>query len=268
MTKHNPLITPLFVPATRPERFAKAASSGADAIIIDLEDAVPADQQDVARANLAGISGIAVPAFVRVNAIGTPWFEADLDALVAIGCKVVCLPKAETPELIDHIVSLLGPDVAILAQIETARGLRDCAPIISHPNVLQLAFGPADFILDMRTSASAALTSHVLCALAISSRAAGKDLPLDGPAFAINDMDALERECSSAAASGGGGKLCIHPSQIEVVRRSFSPKQSELDWAHRVIAADQGGAAQLVDGQMIDAPIVERARWLINRAGA
>jgi citrate lyase subunit beta/citryl-CoA lyase len=268
MTAPRPLVAPLFVPATRPERFAKAAVSGADAIIIDLEDAVPAAQKDAARANLAGMPDFSVEAFVRVNAIGTAWFEADLDALASIGCQTICLPKAETPDLIDQIVTRLGPDVDILAQIETARGLRDCGPIICHPNVLQLAFGPADFYLDMRMSASARMTNHALCALAVASRAAGKASPLDGPAFAINDQDVLARECGSAAAAGCGGKLCIHPSQIEVVKRSFLPKQSELDWAHWIIAADQGGAAQMVDGQMIDAPIVERARWLLDRAGA
>jgi citrate lyase subunit beta/citryl-CoA lyase len=263
-----PLIAPLFVPASRPERFAKAAASGADAIIIDLEDAVPPDQKDAARGNLSGRLSVAVPAFIRINAVSTAWFDADLNAMASMGSRTICVPKVETPELVDMIVAKLGPDVCLLAQIETAKGLQGASAIAAHPNVAQLAFGPADFFLDLRVAASTALTAYALATLTVASRAADKALPLDGPSFAINDQERLAEECNTAATTGAGGKLCIHPSQVHSVLKAFAPSEKEIEWARRVVAADQGGAAQIVDGQMIDAPIVARARLLLSRAAA
>ncbi|RFC66590.1 HpcH/HpaI aldolase/citrate lyase family protein [Mesorhizobium denitrificans] len=262
------LVAPLFVPANRPERFAKAAASGADAVIIDLEDAVSPNQKDAARANLASIGALPVPAFVRINAISTPWFTSDLDALRTSGCRTVCLPKVESPELVEQVLAVLGRDITILAQIETAKGLQNAAAIAAHPNILQLAFGPADFFLDMDVAVSKELTAFSLASLAVASRAAGKQLPLDGPAFAINDADALAQECALAVSLGAAGKLCIHPNQVAPVLKSFRPSEKDVDWARRIIAADNAGAAQIVEGQMIDAPIVARARSILSRAAA
>lgn len=264
----QPLVAPLFVPANRADRFEKAAASGADAIIVDLEDALAPDLKEAARGNLGGLGSLTVQAFVRINAMGTPWFSGDLDALRATGCRLICLPKVENRDLIEEVVGILGKDIAILAQIETASGLLSAASIAAHPNVIQLAFGPADFFLDMGTAASPQLTSYALSCLAVASRSAGKALPLDGPAFAINDQDVLARECALAAAAGAGGKLCIHPSQVASILTSFSPSAKDIEWAKGIVAADQDGAAQMVDGQMIDAPIVARARSVLSRATA
>lgn len=264
----KPLVAPLFVPATRPDRFAKAASSGADAIIIDLEDAVSPNEKYTARGNLSMVGDLQVPAFIRINAISTPWFSADLDALRMTGSRMICLPKVETPDLVEDVLAILGQDITILAQIETAKGLQNAPAIAAHPNILQLAFGPADFFLDLGVTASRELTGYSLASLSVASRAAGKQPPLDGPAFTINDTDALVRDCAVAVALGAGGKLCIHPNQVVPVLNSFRPPQKDVDWARRVIAADQGGAAQIVDGQMIDAPIVARARSILSRAAA
>lgn len=260
------LIAPLFVPATRPDRFEKAAASGADAIIIDLEDAVAPDAKGAARQSVAAAPRLSAPAFVRINALGTVWFEADVAVLVAAGRKHVCLPKVGDTSVVDRIVGALGQDVLVLAQIETAAGLVNAPAIARHPNVVQLAFGPADFFLDLQAPASAPLTGHALATMAIASRAAGKPLPLDGPSFAIDDPDFVRAEASQAAACGAGGKLCIHPAQVAHVLRSFSPSADEVAWAHRVVAANRAGAASVVDGQMIDAPIVARARQLLERS--
>ena len=259
-------VAPLFVPAVRPDRFAKAADSGADAIIVDLEDAVPIESKVAARGNLASIQALQVPAFIRINGAGTPWHQDDLDVLARLGAVRVCVPKVETIELLASIVTRLGPATQILAQIETAAGVQNAAAIAAHPNVQQLAFGPADFFLDMGGPSSRALALHVLARLAVASRAAGKPLPLDGPTFILGDTGELDEECSAAAAHGAGGKLCIHPSQIRPTLAAFRPSEQELAWARLVVEMDQGGAAMIVAGQMIDAPIVARAKALLGRA--
>jgi citrate lyase subunit beta/citryl-CoA lyase len=152
----------------------------------------------------------------------------------------------------------------VLAQIETALGVERAGDIAAHRLVGQLAFGPADFFLDLAVAPSQALTEHALCRLAIASRAAGKASPLDGPSFAVHDREALERACGRALATGAGGKLCIHPSQSATVLEQFMPRSAEIAWAERVVAADVEGGAQIVDGRMIDAPVVARARAVLK----
>lgn len=264
----RPLVAVLFVPATRPDRFAKAAASGADAVIVDLEDAVPPSDKEDARANLGAVTALAIPAFVRVNAMGTPWYEADLSAFEAQGANLLCLPKVESMAELDAVASRLGDSVRILAQIETAAGLANAAAIASHGAVVQLAFGPADFFLDMDMNPSPQMSGHALRLLAVASRAAAKPLPLDGPCFSVGDAATLDAECQAARLSGAGGKFCIHPSQPIAVLERFSPSSDEMDWAARVVSADREGGAQLIDGRMIDAPIVARARAVLERASA
>jgi citrate lyase subunit beta/citryl-CoA lyase len=260
-------IAPLFVPANRPDRFEKAATSGADAIIVDLEDAVPPNSKAEARQNLRLIRDLQIPAFVRCNGEGAPWHDADLAAMAELGLKRLCAPKIESAQALDILAHRLGDDIQVLAQIETARGVERAGEIAAHRLVSQLAFGPADFFLDLGAAPSEGLTQHVLCRLAIASRAAAKAPPLDGPAFAVNNREALERECGQALVCGAGGKLCIHPSQIAAVLEQFMPSDAEVAWAERVVAADLEGAAQIVDGRMIDAPVVARARAILDRPG-
>jgi len=258
-------VAPLFVPANRPDRFEKAANSGADAIIVDLEDAVPPDLKGEARENLRFARDLNVPVFVRCNGQGTPWYDADLGAIAELGLKRVCAPKVESGDFIDILARRLGDDIEVLAQIETARGVERAGDIAAHGLVRQLAFGPADFFLDLGAAPSQVLTQHVLCRLAIAAGAAGQAAPLDGPSFAINDRDALVLECEQALAAGAGGKLCIHPSQTSTVLEQFRPSPSDVAWAERVVAADLDGAAQVVDGRMTDAPLVARARAILAR---
>ena len=258
-------VAPLFVPASRPDRFIKAAMSGADAVIIDLEDAVPPALKAEARSNLAAALSLAVPAMVRINADSTEWHEADLETIVSLGIRLVCVPKVESTGLLDRLASKLGPGVDVVAQIETARGLENAASIAAHRSVRQLAFGPADFFLDMGMPVSRDMSGHVLRSLAIASRAAGISKPLDGPCFAVADPAALAAESADAVAWGAGGKLCIHPTQTAKVLECFLPGPDEIAWARRVVAADRDGSARIVDGRMIDAPVTARARSVLAR---
>jgi len=261
-----PLIAPLFVPADRPDRFGKAASSGADAIIVDLEDAVPPARKEDARGNLSLLKTLPLPAFVRINAQGTLWHEDDLAALARLDIDLVCVPKVEDADLLDTLLARLGAGTRLLVQIETAAGVSRAAAIAAHRAVTQLAFGPADFFLDMGMQQSLEMASHVVRVLALASRTAGIAAPLDGPCFSVGDQAALARECASAMAAGAKGKLCIHPAQVPAVLDHFLPSDAELDWARRVTAADPDGGALLIDGRMIDAPIIERAKIVLEQA--
>lgn len=266
MTQHEPLLAPLFVPATRSDRFRKAAASGADAIIVDLEDAVAPADKIRARDGLSQLAGLDARAYVRINGNDTPWFDDDLLALRAHGVKLVCVPKAASTSVLDAVCSVLGSDIQILAQIETAEGLLKATGVAGHACVGQLAFGPADFYMDMGCAPSPQLGAHALNTMAVASRAHGIALPLDGPCFSVGSDSPISIECLDAKANGAGGKLCIHPSQVAAVWQAFLPTQDEIAWAHRVADADKGGAAQMVDGKMIDRPIVARAHKLLRLA--
>jgi citrate lyase subunit beta/citryl-CoA lyase len=261
------LIAPLFVPATRPERFAKAAASAADAVIVDLEDAIVPTDKDAARGNLRAAIRLPVPAFLRINGEDTAWHAGDVAAAAELGIRHICLPKVESSEALDRLCSSLGKDISVLAQIETACGVENAAAIARHPSVNQLAFGPADFFLDMGMRASREMSLHVLRQLALASRAGDIAPPLDGPCFAIRDEAALAGECASATASGAGGKLCIHPAQTGVVRDCFRPDAEEIEWARRILGAGGDGSATIVDGRMVDIPLIARARAVLERAG-
>lgn len=267
-SKWEPLIAPLFVPASRPDRFAKAAASGADAIIIDLEDAVPPARKDEARANLTAAKALTVPIFVRINAAGTPWHADDLQVCCRMEIGLVCVPKVESVGLLDAIISKLGAGTRLVVQIETAAGVSDAAAVAAHHAVGQLAFGPADFFLDMGMAQSQEMADHIVRVLALASRTGGIFAPLDGPCFSVGDQALLARECKSAAACGAGGKLCIHPSQVSTVQENFLPSETELEWARRVAEAAQDGSAQIIDGRMIDAPIIARAKAVLELAAA
>ena len=256
---------PIFVPATRPDRFLKAAHSGADAVIIDLEDAVSQANKAEARCNLAHASALPVPVVVRINGEGTEWHQADLDAVRIHGIARICVPKAEATDTLDRIAAQLGPDTGIIALIESAAGLENAQALGLHQAVRQLAFGPADFFLDMDMPPSREMTGHVLCRLATASRAAGKGRPLDGPCFATGNPQDLQRECRDALRSGAGGKLCIHPSQPAKVLECFAPGPDEIAWARRVVEAEGDGGARIVDGQMVDAPVLARAEAILKR---
>ncbi|MCB1502976.1 MAG: CoA ester lyase [Bauldia sp.] len=260
------LTAPLFVPADRPERFVKAAASGADAVILDLEDAVAPAAKDAARAALAAALPEAA-IVVRVNAAGTPWHGADLallDTLPAVGAM---LPKAEDPAAVAGLARRLGEGRRLIPLIETALGLHHAAAIAAVPGVTQLAFGPADYRNDVGCDDSPEALLLARSTLVLASRLGGIAAPLDGPCFDFRDPEATAGEAHHAKSLGFGGKLCIHPAQVPAVRAAFRPGAAEIDWARRVVAAGGGGGAAAVDGAMIDAPVLARARRILADAG-
>ena len=258
----------LFVPGTRPERFAKAFAAGAHAVIVDLEDAVPPAEKEKARASVAVALSPAQPLLVRINAAGTPWFDDDVGLCRHEGVAGIVVPKAEEAVVIEHIRRTVGERLAILPLIETARGLWNALAIGRSQGVKRLLFGSIDFQVDLR------LADEDLVAyrsqLVLVSRVAELPSPVDGVTTAIDDAEALRRDTSRARALGFGGKLCIHPKQVGLVNAAFRPTDDEIAWAERVVAAAvQGdGAAVAVDGKMVDRPVLLKAREILSTAAA
>lgn len=251
----------LFVPADRPERIAKALASGADAVIVDLEDAVAPAAKPAARVALAAWLAAHPQAavLVRVNAAGTPWHAADLQACSAAAVGAIVVPKAERAE------ALAGLGKPVLPLIETAAGFDAVRAIAGVPGVQRLLFGSIDFQVDLGIEGDDDALLFFRSQLALASRLAGLESPVDGVTTAIDDAEAIARDTTRARRLGFGAKLCIHPRQVAAVNQGFTPGAAEIDWAQRVIAAAQAGGAVAVDGRMVDAPVLLRAQALLRR---
>lgn len=262
--------TLLFVPATRMDRLPKAEACGADAIIIDLEDAVPPQDKDRARALLLGHQRLRVPTLVRINADSTQWFADDLDAVKDLGELVdgVLLPKTESAESVQEVVRHLLPGGSVVALVETARGFTHLDEVCRTSGVVRLAFGALDFGLDTGVADDGSMTG-VRVEIAVRSKARGLAPPVDGVTTTVDDPETLSRDVRRARAAGFGGKLCIHPRQIEPVQAAFTPEVDEIDWARRVLyaASELSGQPFLLDGEMVDQPVLTKAQQTLARAG-
>jgi citrate lyase subunit beta/citryl-CoA lyase len=255
----------LFVPADRPERFEKAAAAGADAVIVDLEDAVAPSAKDDARASLAaGLTGFPPDArvFIRINGIGTPWHAQDLALAARLPIAGVVLPKAERAGDVDGIRSGLAGK-ALIALVETAAGLVEADAIARASD--RLAFGSVDFAADLGCAHIRDALLPARSRLVLAARLAGQSPPLDGVTLSIKDEAAVEGDARYAASLGLGGKLLIHPAQVAPARRGLAPDEQDIAWAERIVAGSADGAARAVDGMMVDAPVLARARHILER---
>ena len=258
----------LFVPGDRPERFDKAWASAADAVILDLEDAVGIAKKDEARAAVAGWLSPERPCVVRINAADTPWHAADLALLQHPGVAALMLPKAE--QIDPALVQACGAaGKRLLPIIESARGFSQLDTIAATPTVERLVFGSIDFQVDLDIPGDDDALLYFRSRLVLASRLAGLRQPVDGVTTAIGVDAVLRADTERAKRLGFGGKLCIHPAQAATVNALFSPSEIELQWAERVVAAvaASNGAAVAVDGKMVDRPVILKAeRILQNRA--
>lgn len=259
----------LFCPADRPDRYAKALAA-ADGVILDLEDAVSADNKDTARAALATTVLDPARVIVRVNPAGTPEHAADLAALRPTGYRRIMLAKTESGAQLAE----LGDDWQVVALCETARGIVNAAEIAAAPNVIALMWGAEDLIASMRGRTSRYpdgryrdVARHARSTVLLAACAHGK-AAIDAVYVDIPDLDGLATESEDAAASGFSLKGCIHPTQAAVVRRAFQADEAQLAWARRVLTAVRDASAQdkgvlKVDGQMIDAPLIRQAEAIL-----
>lgn len=255
----------LFVPADRPERFAKAMASGADQVILDLEDAVAPAAKASARAAIAAWFEDGNSAMIRVNAPASEGFAADLDLCRAVGARALVLPKAETAETLAAVHAAL-PQATLCPLVESGHGMAGCEALAAGPGVARLMFGTIDFMLDLAIPADGEALNAFRSRLVLASRLAGIAAPVDGVTVELRDAAVLDAELARSRAFGFTAKLCIHPAQVETVHRAFAPSEQALSWARGVTAAAEhaGGRAFSLDGQMIDAPVVARARRILG----
>jgi citrate lyase subunit beta/citryl-CoA lyase len=277
----------LFVPGARPELFSKALASEADAISIDLEDAVlesrKAEARDAVTQFLKSMSsppqGKAI--IVRVNGLGTPHFEADVEACAWPGLHILNLPKAESAYDI-HVAAValarfeaergIEHPIGILANIESPRGLRCAAEIAtSHPRIVGLQLGFGDLLEPLGIDRGHALAiQHIQLDLRLAAGEAG--VPVYDSAFAnVKDPEGYRAEAQAAFRLGYEGKTCIHPSQIALANEIFRPSDEDIAHALRVIEAwrdaqKNGVGALVVDGRMIDIPFAKRAEAIVELA--
>ena len=261
----------LFVPGNRPERFAKALASGADAVIIDLEDAVPLDAKATARdALLAAWSGLDASErarlLVRVNPAGTPWHAADLAVVASLtGLGALMLPKAENPQQVEQ--AFRTNSKLVLPLIESAEGVGQMDAIARAAGTLRLGLGHIDLQADlgMRCGPDEAELAPIRLAMVVASRRAVLPAPVDGVTTATTDAQVLSQDAQRSRRFGFGAKLCIHPAQVAGVHQALAPTDAECDWARRVLAAEvaAGGGAFSVDGKMVDPPVLLLARQIL-----
>jgi citrate lyase beta subunit len=262
----------LFVPASDERKLGKALAAAADVVVADLEDAVSFDQKEgareVVRQVLAGEPSAGLVA-IRVNGADTAFFAADLALVQELRPDVLVLPKA-TPEAVDALGEDGPPVVAI---VETADGLRQAYEVASQPRVQALIVGAIDLGVELRLEQRAdGLEILFARSKAVSDSAAARiRAPIDRVWTDVRDGDGLEADARFARSLGFRGKACVHPDQVEIVNRVFTPSNEELTRARRVVeayehAVSEGEGVTALDGEMIDLPVVERARQVLALA--
>jgi citrate lyase subunit beta/citryl-CoA lyase len=263
-----PLLSPrsyLFVPGSRPDRFAKACAAGADAVVIDLEDSVAAADKVTARAAVAEWLRPAQPVLVRVNVANSEWFQEDIKLGGKPGIAGVLLPKAERVEDIRVVAGHFGHAAPILPQLETAQGFSNAQAMARAGGVQRFLFGSIDFQLDLGMSAEEEELLYFRSQIVLVSRLAAIQSPVDGVTTDINSPERVRADTLRAKRLGFGGKMCIHPKQVGIVNECFAPTAEEEAWARRVVeasAASHGGATS-VDGKMVDRPVLAHAEKIL-----
>lgn len=255
----------LFVPGTRPDRFDKAVASGADVVILDLEDAVAPSDKEIARANVAAWLTRGGRAVVRVNGPDTPWYDADVS--VASSAGAVVLPKTEGPRDIERVASAGLGEAPVIPLLETPAGVLDAERICACPEVVRAGFGNIDFAARVGVDPTSRLAlAHARSHIVYASSAAGcAAAPIDGVTTAIDDADLLRSDALHARELGFRAKLLIHPSQVRPVATVLRPTGDEIRWARSVLRESSDGVG-VSDGQMVDAPVLMRAQRLLGEA--
>lgn len=278
----NPLDTPLgfssnflFVPGTRPDRFSKALDSGADAVVLDLEDAVAQQDKEKARQAIREAWSTFTPAqkkrlVVRSNSPGSHFYSEDLILAEELDIACLMIPKSESLDQINGVAQIL-PNTAIIPMIETAIGLDRLNEIANSEQVIRLALGNLDLQVDLGIVCDAQETElqSARFQIVLASRLAQIAPPIDGVTPSTDDSERITNDAQRAKRMGFGAKLCIHPKQVPLVKAAFMPNTDDITWAMRVIQADKAskGEAVKLDGRMIDRPVVLLAQRILAIAG-
>ena len=267
--------TALFVPGDRPARVLNAVASRPDLVLIDLEDAVADEAKAHARACVDALFGeypdLATPTAVRLNPLGghagrddVEWLSAGALAGRLAGLMIA---KAESPAALDSLAATPGlAALPLIALIESPLGIAQARTLAAHPAVARLALGAVDLALELDCDAASPTIDAMRAELVLASALARLPGPLDTPSLVVDAPDRVGAEAEQARRGGCGGKLCIHPAQLDPVRAAFRPREAEVSWARRVLASGDG--ASRLDGQMVDRPVRERARRILAASGA
>lgn len=261
----------LFAPGHDAKLLGKVFAAAADAVLLDLEDAVPPERKAEARAMVAGALRDGRRAWVRINEAGTDAAAADLDALIGPGDRHPAglrIPKVESAEQVRWVAER-APGIPLTPAIETARGILAAAEIAAAPGVRMLAVGGIDLQRDLGTSDGSLGLLYARSHLVICSRAARIDPPIDSVYPHLADLAGLREAARLARSLGLFGKSSVHPRQLPVIHEVFTPGEAELTWAREVVAvfdAAGGAAARMADGEFVDRPVAERARRLMDLA--
>jgi citrate lyase subunit beta/citryl-CoA lyase len=267
----------LFMPATRADMIAKIPRIGPDVAVADLEDAVAAGDKERARDIAAAAIDALDPktpknlptVLIRVNAVGTPWFDGDVAAAAGCAAAGIVVPKLGTPQELGQVRQALAEhswsDAVLIAGLETALGVADARVLLSH-GVSAVYFGAEDYIADIggRRTRAGAEVLYARSRVALAAHLAG--LPaLDQAVIDLADDEHFLADAGGGRDLGYQGKICIHPRQVALAHQAFTPTQGELARAREVVAAGQAGVA-VVDGQMADEVHVRMARAVLARA--
>jgi citrate lyase beta subunit len=258
----------LFVPGSRLDRIQKALDSGADAVIVDLEDAVA---EAVKTATRTGVDRFLtdhpqVRVLIRVNAPGSAHFANDLEMCRhQPGVSGIMVPKADDARTLVQVADCGKP---VWPLVETAKGVLEIPQLVTCPKVARMSFGALDLCAELgikpQSEGAEKVLDHCRLQLVLNSSAAGLAPPVESVYPDINNADALEQAARHARQMGLTGMLCIHPGQLEPVHRAFEPDAEEVEWARRVVdKVTRSEAAFTLDGQMIDAPVIARARKIL-----
>ncbi|MCX5215291.1 CoA ester lyase [Kitasatospora sp. NBC_00240] len=261
----------LFTPADRPDRYPRRDLPGADAVILDLEDAVAPGRKALARDQLTRHVAADTPVWVRINDRTSDHWRADLGVVAGLPALAgVMLPKTELAEHVAATAARLPAGTPVVALVESSLGIENAFAIACEAATFALAFGVADFRRETGMGDAPEAWAYPRTRLVIASRAAGLRGPIDGPAMQLDDVAAVRSEAQAGRAGGFTGKLCIHPAQTAAVNAAYSPAPEQIAWARRVLeqAARSEGAAVRVDGEMIDRPRLEHARDLLELVAA
>ena len=288
----GPLRTALFVPGNRPDRVDKAVATGADAVIIDLEDAVALTEKEETRPKVRDkvLTHNGRNIIVRVNALDSQYFRGDIDEVVVKELDCIIVPKVEKKghiqEINEHLLcaeeekGIAPGSIFVIPLIESAKAVQNVFQILSEtttpPRVFTAAFGAADYTLDLGIEITMAgeELSYPRSRISIACRAAGLEPPIDTPFMIdLKDIQGLKADAKRAKALGFQGKLCIHPIQVEPCNAIFSPTREDILYAEKVVqsfreAESKGIAAIQLDGKFIDYPVVERSRRILKLAAA
>jgi len=256
----------LFAPGHSAKLLNKVFEAGADAVMLDLEDAVPPESKPTARAMVAEVL-LDHPCWVRVNAAQTPWCELDLEAVAdrAFGIRI---PKVESAADVLWVTSR-APGKPVICAIESARGVLAAQEIAMVTGVSFLAMGGVDLQRDLNTSGGNLQTLYARSHLVLACRAAGIEPPIDSVYPHLVDPAGLRDQAEFARSLGFFGKSAIHPRQLDILHEVFTPTAREIDWANEVLTAFEaagGEALQLPSGEFVDRPVADRARRLLQIA--